>query len=170
MSLSLRKPLAKEAMRFLYGRGGMYMDGYTKTMVPRSKLYLEHVVPKSLIPRELEWDLNNLLIINREHKHHRDGTKFGDKTLDGITFCPQENKGKIARMCAHMLDKCFMLKYPISNSIVMDQALMMKWHHENPVSDHEKYVNNYIFRVQGEYNEYVDGKDIGEQMMWVFEK
>ena len=80
--------------------------------------------------------------------------------LRGVTFCPSENKGQVARICAHMIDRCNDSKHKITVSSVIDPFLMEEWNREYPVSDHEKYVNNYIYDIQGTYTEYVDGKDI----------
>ena len=162
MTLVMRKQIAKEALRFLYGdKGGWYRDGYTNLSVPIGKMCIEHVVPRHLLPRFLAWDLNNLLVIDTDLNRsiHVSDTKFGE---DRFTFSPPENKGQVSRMCAHMLEKCNTLQRPVNNHVVIDPFLMMKWNYEYPVSDHEKYMNDYIFCIQGTYNEYIDGKYMSE--------
>jgi len=161
MVLLMGKPIARVVLRFLFGgQGNWYRDGYTNLMIPVSRVSIEHVVPRSLLPKKMVWDLNNLLIVDKGLNNYRSNTKFGRSTLRGVTFCPAENKGQIARICAHMIDSCNGTSYSESASSVIDPFLMEEWSREYPVTDHEKYINNYIYDIQGTYNEYVDGKEI----------
>jgi len=164
MVLIMGKPLAKVVLRFLYcGQGNWYRDGYTNLMIPTSKVSIEHVVPRSLLPKKMVWDINNLLIVDKDLNNYRSNTKFGSKTLRGVTFCPPQNKGQVARICAHMLDRCHDSNHVINPRTVIDPILLVGWSRDYPVTDHEKYVNNYIYETQGTYNEYVDGKEMTYQ-------
>ena len=46
------------------------------------------------------------MIVDKDLNNFRSNTKFGNSILRGVTFCPSENKGQVARICAHMIDRC----------------------------------------------------------------
>lgn len=160
----MSKPDTRTILRILFGRyivsqGHMgYIDGYTNIVLPKSRSSIEHVVPRCHLPKSRVWDLNNLLIVDKAINNHRSNTKFGERTIRGITYCPPKNKGMVSRICAHMIEECERMKHDVESGLIIDPDLMVKWHEENPVTDHERYLNECVFEIQGTYNTFVDGK------------
>lgn len=160
----MSKPNTRAVLRIVFGRyivsGGPmgYLDGYTNIVLPKSRTSIEHVVPRCHLPKGSVWDLNNLLIVDKTINNHRSNTKFGEKTVRGVTYCPPKNKGVVSRICAHMLEECERMKHEVDPSLIIDPDLMAKWHEENPVTDHERYLNECVYEIQGTYNAFVDGK------------
>lgn len=125
-------------------------------LFPLTHRSMEHVVPKSRIPTGSRWNLHNLLVVDKNVNHFRSNTKFGDKTIHNVSFCPPENKGAVSRICAHMFDECSRIQHELNHDLVINRDLMLQWNEENPVTDIEKYANDYIYNVQGTHSEYVD--------------
>ena len=132
----------------LYG----YNDLYTNMKLLPKSTTIEHVVPKSRLPKTAIWDLNNLVLIDKDLNQFRGNTKFGTKTIKAVSFCPKFNKGHVSRICAHMFEK-----YPNTNTkLVIDKKTLLLWNEMYPVTDFEKYVNEYIFNVQGTFNRFTE--------------
>jgi len=151
---------AKSVLGSLSGKRNT--DFYTDLYIPPSKISLEHVVPRSRLPPGLIWDIHNLRIVDRDLNSVRSNTRFGNKTIQNVSFCPYKNKGSVSRICAHMFDACKDIDYNMKEDLVIDRLLMLQWDEKYPVTDEEKYMNDHIYFVQGTYNKYVEGeKDIG---------
>ena len=90
----------------------------------------------------------------------------GNKAFGEGLFIPK-NKGQVARICAHMIDKCEEENVIVNkkNEIIKIET-MLKWNDLFPVSDIEKYSNEIIFDVAGTYNEYIESDD----KMWKWSK
>jgi len=156
--LLLSKNVVRSLLRTLYTAkstiskvpGEFYIDSYTGLSIPLARTSIEHVVPKCYLPRSKHLDMNNLLIIDRGLNSRRSNTKFGRETIRGISFCPDESKGVVARICWHMFDTCESVKK--SQKLILSQDLLEEWDDTYPVTDFEKYVNEFVYSKQGTYN------------------
>ena len=133
--------------------GEFYIDSYTGLSIPLVQTSMEHVVPKCYLPSNKYWDMNNLLIVGQELNNYRSNTKFGRETIKGVSFCPDENKGVVSRVCWHMFDTCESVKK--KQDLIIDQNLLEEWNDKYPVTDFEKYVNEFTFQKQGTFNKRV---------------
>ena len=96
-------------------------------------------------------DSNNLLLVDKHINMSRGNKPFGE----GL-FIPK-NKGQVARICAHMIDKCEEENVIVNkNNEIIKIKTMLEWNDLFPVSDIEKYANEIIFDVTGTYNEYIE--------------
>jgi len=130
-----------------------FRDGYTNIVLPMNRASIEHVVPKCYIPKTSVWDLNNLLLVDKDLNNLRSNTKFGNSNSKK-SFCPyhHDSRGVVARICAHML-----YTFPsIDNTLVIDKETLFKWNEKYPVTDLEKYRNERIYLYQGTYNRFID--------------
>jgi len=133
------------------------VDFYTKLHVPMHRLSIEHVVPQSRLHENLTWDLHNIRMIDQDLNKFRADTRFGPQTMKHLSYCPPRNKGKVARICAHMFNTCTCMGYDLDHKLIIDYNLMYHWDMLYPVTDEERYMNDHIYAVQGVSNEYVDG-------------
>ena len=134
-----------------------FRDAYTNYLLPINRLSIEHVVPKCYLPKINVWDLNNLLLVDKQLNNFRSISKFDTCNRRNKSFCPPygESKGVVARVCAHML-----YTYPtIDSKLVIDKEVLLEWNERYPVTDIEKYRNEKIYYYQGTYNEFID-KDV----------
>ena len=144
----------KKTLELIYCGKSLFLDPYTGIIQDLNKCSIEHVVPKSKIPKHMKWDLNNLLLVDKHINMSRGNKAFGK----GL-FIPK-NKGQVARICAHMIDKCEEENVIVNkNNEIIKIETMLEWNDLFPVSDIEKYSNEIIFDVAGTYNEYIESDD-----------
>ena len=161
LMIFLSKSMVRTLLRTMYMTtsstsrvpGEYYIDSYSGLSIPLVQTSIQHVVPKCYLPSSKFWDMNNLLIVEKDLNNFRANTKFGRKTVQGVSFCPDENKGVVARICWHMFDTCQYAKN--KQHLILDQKLLLEWNEKYPVSDFEKYVNEFTFKKQGTYNKRV---------------
>ena len=55
----ISKSIARSALRFIYCKNSMYINGYTNQLQPMEISTIEHVVPKCYLPSSKKWDLHN---------------------------------------------------------------------------------------------------------------
>lgn len=156
MKTNIGRVVAKNSLRTIFGCRGSFLDVYTNNLIDVSRVSIEHVVPKSKLPRGMMWDLNNLLLIDRDVNSRRGNSRFAQDTIHGVCFEPMYNKGHVARICAHVLDNLDKEDCRVDVNDVIDNETMLTWNAMFPASDLEKYATEYIFSVQGTYNTYVD--------------
>ena len=158
----LTKANAKTILRLLYcTRENIHVpykfkDGYTNLILPVNRASIEHVVPKCYLPKTNTWDLNNLLLVDKDLNNLRSNTKFGNSNIRNKSFCPshQDSRGVVARICAHIL-----YTFPnIDHTLVIDKETLFRWNEQYPVTDFEKYINERIHSYQGTYNRFIDSK------------
>ncbi len=155
------KITARKTLEIIYCGKGIFFDPYTSKIQILNRCSIEHVVPKSRLPKNMKWDLHNLLLVDKNINMSRGNTAFGK----GL-FVPK-NKGQVSRICAHMIDKCENENIIINeNDEIIKTETMLKWHSLYPVSDIEKYANEIIFDVSGTYNEYIEF----DEKMWKWVK
>lgn len=131
-----------------------FRDGYTDTVLPMNRFSIEHVVPRCYLPQTRLWDLNNLLVVDKDLNNFRSNTKFGQIHCQNLSFCPpcKESRGVVSRICAHMLYTCPSL----DQNLIIDKETMIRWNEEYPVTDLERQRNSRIYMYQGTYNKFVD--------------
>ena len=136
---------------------------------------VEHVIPQSWFKKRhpMVADLHHLFTCEQNCNSFRSNIPYYDfadyepgvyKEIiknycgkrDGIEkFEPENGKGEISRAILY-----FLLRYP--NEILHDKQLLLdinlykKWHHEHPVTLHEKHRNWAIYKLQGNRNPYID--------------
>jgi len=151
----ISKSIARSALRFIYCKNSMYINGYTNQLQPMEISTIEHVVPKCYLPSSKKWDLHNLLLIDYELNHSRGNTKLGRQTIEGVSFCPifPESRGMVARKCAHMISNNS--DYIKDNDLIIENKVLEKWMDMYPVTDLEKISNEIIYDIQGDFNKFI---------------
>ncbi len=134
----------------------MFLDGYSLKMSRMNIMSIEHIVPKSKLPKYMKWDLHNLMLTDHRINSKRGDLMFASRNIRNVSFYPENNKGFIARTCAHMISECMEDDFNIKTNKIIHRDTMLKWNELYPVSDTEKYVNEYIYSIQGNYNKYID--------------
>ena len=69
---------ARKTLELIYCGKSSFLDPYTGIIQDLNKCSIEHVVPKSKIPKNMKWDLNNLLLIDK-HINCLGGTRLLEK-------------------------------------------------------------------------------------------
>jgi endonuclease I len=85
-------------------------------------------------------------------------------TSDKVLEPPAELKGDIARNYFYMAtryyteDTCWQTNYAVTRANLNPwlENLLRQWHNADPVSDEERLRNDWIFRIQGNRNPFVD--------------
>lgn len=116
----------------------------------------------------------------RNHGSETDGAKFGTPKVSAMPGFPGANnitakvfeppamlKGDIARIYFYMAtryyleDDCWRSNNAVTKANINPwlEKLLRKWHLEDPVSDMEKNRNEWILRIQGNRNPFVDFPD-----------
>lgn len=105
------------------------------------------------------------------------GSKLGPNTVsgyNGTVFEPiDEYKGDIARALMYMSvryyggDATWATTYMTDKSVIKDWAMTMllKWHHDDPVSTKEVNRNNAVYGIQGNRNPFIDNPEYAD-MIW----
>ena len=159
----LSKSNIKTILRLIYCRRDNinvpynFKDGYTDKILPMNRFSIEHVVPKCYLPDKRLWDLNNLLVVDKDLNNFRSNTRFGQIHLKNLSFCPpcKQSRGTVSRICAHMLYTCPVL----DQKLIIDKETMFRWNEKYPVTDLERQRNYLIYIYQGTYNKFIDNNN-----------
>jgi deoxyribonuclease I len=142
------------------------------------KFNVEHVVPQSWFrAREpMKGDLHHLFTCEPKCNRLRSNYPYyefssGAKSVvkydncglyDGLSrFEPEYGKGIAARAMFY-----FLLRYPntIEKSFrkTINRRMLLKWHHQFPVTVYEQHRNKAIFEIQGNRNPFIDFPELAE--------
>lgn len=153
-----------------------------KAFERRLKMNTEHIVPQSWFGavEPMKGDLHHLFVcdpecnITRSNFPYEDFSFYRPEAPDepinnhcGVAnagkFEPEFGKGAAARAMLY-----FILRYPRAikkvNRVQIDIPLLIRWHHEFPVSLYEKHRNQAIFRIQGNRNPFIDFPFLAKNM------
>lgn len=142
----------------------------------------EHVVPQSWFGKAepMKGDLHHLFACEsgcnsfRGNFPYTDFADFPDTKekirsdcgkLEAAEFEPEQGKGEAARATLY-----FLLRYPglINNNqkeyTPEDLKTLLDWHHQHPVTLHEKHRNGVIHRKQGNRNPLIDFPDWADKI------
>ena len=139
-------------------------DLYTGKVLHGRHWTLEHIVPQSLISTDgKKNDLHNLAGVESVLNSSRGNKKFGDSMISykiyeeckisKNLFSPFTGKGDSARVCAYMMET---YGGSIDKHKLIEDETILRWNYENPPSDYEKRKNEFIYKLQGTYNRFVD--------------
>lgn len=143
-------------------------------------LNCEHVVPQSWFHKQdpMRGDLHHLFACeptcnclrgNHPYYDFPDyvpesrplGIKDGCGKADEGKFEPEYGKGIAARATMY-----FLTRYQeIINNDFVNLELLLKWHHQFPVSRYEKHRNLAIFELQGNRNPFIDFPEMAEKLI-----
>ena len=152
-------------------------DGSLQSQLTLDKIDCEHVVPQTWFRKDFvpKGDLHHLYASFKNTNRTRGNAKYAEFTAQGgskqgferspggVTdsakniFAPYAGKGEVARASLY-----FLLRYPgevaSSNGDFpdFDLPLLLKWHQEEPPTDHERHRNLEIQQRQGNRNPCID--------------
>jgi endonuclease I len=150
-----------------------------KMIAREHKFNTEHIVPQSWFDERepMKGDLHHLFVcepkcnnaranfhyceFDSRHRQSRGANDCG--VYDAGRFEPKYGKGMAARSTLY-----FLLRYPgaIKNSFRkgIDIPLLLRWHRQFPVTEHEKHRNKAIFEIQGNRNPFIDFPELAEKI------
>ena len=131
----------------------------------------EHVVPQSWFEKQepMRGDLHHLFACEVGCNSFRGNIPYADFAdfeeaireqcgkREGNGFEPGAGKGEVARATLY-----FLLRYPGEINRTAQEyredrlAVLLRWHHEFPVTEHERHRNAAIFEKQGNRNPLID--------------
>ena len=172
------------------GSNGFYVqDVYCRKKITRSQTNIgpntipnnniincEHTWPQSKFSRSFpkglqKSDLHHLYPTDSRANSKRGNFEFGDvdgslglhncdgSYFDGDTFePPTEHKGNVARALFYFSVR---YKMPLSSR---QEASLKRWHIEDPVDAEEKERNDWIHKIQGNRNPFIDYPELVKQV------
>lgn len=126
----------------------------------------EHVWPKSLIPKEAEFDLHNLRASTPAVNNSRDTLPFKDssgtykKFSDGW-YPGDEDKGDVARIVFYMSIRW---NLEIKKNVIGELEMFIRWHNDDQVDQFEKNRNQVIYENQRNRNPFIDHPELVEKI------
>lgn len=171
-----------EFQRLLQQKNHIDLNNKIKNIDLSFKFNTEHIVPQSWFSsREpMKGDLHHLFVCQPECNTARSNFPFTDfsfyrpessdeqiQNRCGVAlaerFEPENGKGAVARAMLY-----FLLRYPkaIKRTFLkeIDLKLLIRWHHQFPVTLYEKHRNRAIFRIQGNRNPFIDFPELVERI------
>ena len=147
-------------------------------------LNVEHVIPQSWFDKAspMVGDLHHLFTCEMNCNSFRSNIPYYDfedynpsaakeiirndcgKRDGEERFEPQNGKGAVARATMYFLTR-YPDKLPNDRIRLIDMAMLSKWHHENPVTVHEKHRNWLIYQLQGNRNPFIDYPDTANLLL-----
>lgn len=120
-------------------------DLYTGKILLPSTRSIEHVYPKSRIDStRASKDMHNLYLVDRHLNSRRSNKSFHK-------FKIKRNFGQVSRSVAYMMLMYHDRLLPC-NPPILDLETVVRWHEQYPVTDHELYRNEVIWKLQGNEN------------------
>lgn len=126
----------------------------------------EHVWPKSL-----GWyknsgagaDLHHIRPCSIPVNSARGNIKFG---IGSSYYTPNDDyKGDVARIIFYMMTRYSQSDSYDFTSVAQSKALLLEWNKLDPVSPQEVYRNEYIYKIQGNRNPFIDYPEFVD-MIW----